>query len=197
VSTARAPETAEHPALDAAELARRIAAAGSRRPARDEEAELCRRYGRRLVAFGRRQLGSADAGRDLAQDALLLTIEKLRSRRVREPERIGAFVLGVARTLASGRRAREARLEPIEAADLEPVAASVAPPDPIARSRVTGCLEALPEKQRAVILLTFYAEQSSGDIAGSLGLSAENVRVIRHRSVARLRDCLGLAGVVA
>jgi len=46
-----------------------------------------------------------------------------------------------------------------------------------------------------VVLLTFYAEQSSGDIATSLGLSSENVRVIRHRSVARLRDCLGLGTV--
>lgn len=190
------PRAADAVGLDDAELARRIAAAGERlAPA--EEAELCRRYGRRLVAFGRRRLGSEDRGRDLAQDALLLTIEKLRSGGVREPERIGAFILGVARTLAGGRRTRESRLEPIDSADRELVGSSVAPPDPIARTRITGCIEELPEKQKAVVLLTFYAEQSSPVIAASLGLSSENVRVIRHRGVARLRDCLGLEGAAA
>jgi DNA-directed RNA polymerase specialized sigma24 family protein len=102
----------------------------------------------------------------------------------------------VARTLA-GRRFRDSRFEPIDSAGRDLVAASVAPPDPIARTRVTSCLEELPDKQKAVVLLTFYAEQSSRDIAASLGLSSENVRVIRHRSVARLRDCLGLEGAAA
>ena len=45
----------------------------------DAEAELCRRYARRLVAFGRSRLGSEDAAHDLAQDTLLLTLEKLRA----------------------------------------------------------------------------------------------------------------------
>ena len=196
MSIARRERTATERALDDAELARRIATAGAE-PAREEEAELCRRYARRLVAFGRRRLGSEDQGRDLAQDALLLTIEKLRAGQVREPERIGAFILGVARTLAGRRRSRESRLKPLDAADRALVASSVDPPDPIARTRVTSCLEELGEKQRAVVVLTFYAEQSSGDIASSLGLSSENVRVIRHRGVARLRDCLGVAGGAA
>lgn len=194
--TAGIRRATDEPPLDDAELARRIAAAGDQ-PASDEEAELCRRYGRRLVAFGRRRLGSDDRGRDLAQDTLLLTLEKLRAGRVREPEKIGAFILGVARTLAGVRRSREPRHEPIDPADRELVAASVGPPDPIARTRVAGCLEELAERQKAVVLLSFYAEQSSGAIAASLGLSRENVRVIRHRGVARLRDCLGLEGSAA
>ena len=173
-----------------AELARRIAAAGEH-PAHDEEAELCRRYGRRLVAFGRRRLGGDDLARDLAQDALLLTIEKLRRGEVREPERIGAFILGVARTL-SARRHGDPRLSPLDEVGGDLAAVHVAPPDPLARDRVRDCLQALPETQRAVVVMTFYAERSSSDIAASLGLSTDNVRVIRHRGVGRLRDCMGL-----
>lgn len=171
------------------ELARRIAAAGEAL-ARDEEGELCRRLARRLVYFGRRLLGSEDRARDLAQDTLLLTLQKLRAGEVREPERVGAFVLGVARTLAGRRRRREARSEPLDAADARLVATCLAPPDPIARKRVEPCIEALPDKHRAVILLSFYGEQSSGEVADSLGLTRNHVRVLRHRGVARLRDCL-------
>lgn len=171
------------------ELARRIAAAGEAL-AREEEGELCRRFARRLVYFGRRLLGSEDRARDLAQDTLLLTLRKLRAGEVREPERIGAFVLGVARTLAGRRRRREARSEPLDAADAQLVATCLTPPDPIARKRVEPCIEALPDKHRAVILLSFYGEQSSGEVAESLGLTRNHVRVLRHRGVARLRDCL-------
>lgn len=180
-----------------ADLARRIAAGGGD-GTRDAEAELCQRYGRRLVYFGRRRLGSEDAARDLAQDALLLTLEKLRGGEVREPEKIGSFILGVARTLASTRRRRE-RQDGVALDDVaeELVAASLQPPDPIATARVAPCLEALPDRQRAVILLTFYAERTSGEIATSLGASVGNVRVLRHRGVAQLRDCLGLGEEVA
>lgn len=180
------------PDLTDAELARRIAAA---RPgeAGDEEAELCERYGRRIVYFGRRRLGSDDAARDLAQDTLLLTLEKLRAGAVRDPERIGAFILGVARTLSTARLSRGGRLRSIEDLPREPTAPVVALPDPIARSRVAPCLETLPDRQRAVVLLTFYAEHDSGEIARALGLSSGNVRVLRHRGVSQLRDCLDAA----
>jgi RNA polymerase sigma-70 factor (ECF subfamily) len=191
----RAPEE-----LSDGELARRIAEAGrGGGVAEAEEAELCRRYGRRLLHFGRRRLGPddrLDLARDVAQDALLLTLEKLRAGEVQDPERIGAFILGVARTLAgnafsrgAGRHRRDRSLDDVAA---ELVAPALEPPDPIARERVAPCVEALPETQRAVVLLSFYADRTSAEVASSLGLSNGNVRVLRHRGVARLRDCLGI-----
>ena len=189
--TRSAPGTAAERLTDP-ELARRIAAAAGE-PAAAEEAELCRRYGRRLLAFGRRRLGSADRARDLAQDTLLLTLEKLRAGEVRELDRIGAFILGVARSLSRRHWSRDGRAESLDDVSAELIATSLAPRDPIARTRVAPCVEALPEKQRAVVLLSFYAEQSSGEVADSLGLTPNHVRVLRHRGVSRLRDCLGVA----
>jgi len=174
--------------LTDAELARRIAAG----EAREEEAELCRRFGRRLVYFGKRLLASEDRAHDLAQDALLLTLQKLRAGEVRQPERIGAFILGVARTMATRRWGEDKRIEPLDEAEGRMVSGSLTPPDPIARSKVVPCVEGLPEKHRAVIVLSFYGEQSSAEVADSLGLTRNHVRVLRHRGVAQLRDCLGV-----
>ncbi|MDX1632063.1 MAG: sigma factor, partial [Thermoanaerobaculia bacterium] len=128
--------------LGDAELARRITAAGDgEAPA--EEAELCRRYGNRLLYFGRHRLGSDDDARDLAQDALLLTLEKLRNGQVREPERIGAFILGVARNLSRSYLSGRSRLRPMDELPEEPPAPEIPPPDPLVRARVVTCVEAL------------------------------------------------------
>ena len=47
-----------------------------------------------------------------------------------------------------------------------------------------------PERERAVLVTSFYAEQPSDAVAKQLGLSAGNVRVIRHRGVDKLRRCI-------
>jgi RNA polymerase sigma-70 factor (ECF subfamily) len=177
--------------LDDGDLARRIAAAGQT-PAAEEETELCRRFARRVYHYGLRHLRAEDRARDLVQEVLLLTLAKLRSGAVREPERIGSFILGTARlvTRSLGRSStREASMDSAcdGALSVEPTRA-----DPIAREHVARCLEALQERQRTVVVLTYYAEQGTADIASTLGLSANNVRVIRHRGLASLRSCLGV-----
>jgi RNA polymerase sigma-70 factor (ECF subfamily) len=41
-----------------------------------------------------------------------------------------------------------------------------------------------------VIVLSFYEERTAADVASMLGTTAGNVRVIRHRGLARLRSCV-------
>jgi RNA polymerase sigma-70 factor (ECF subfamily) len=178
-------------ALDDGDLARRIARAGPA-VAGAEEAELCRRFARRVFLYGMRHLRAEDRAHDLVQDVLLLTLQKLRSGEVRDPEHIGSFILGAARLISRSRGRANRREDGIDAAADLAVAADPHPPDPLARDHVARCLEALEDRCRAVVVLTFYAEQSTADIADSLGLSANNVRVMRHRGVARLRSCLGI-----
>lgn len=178
--------------LDDSLLARRIASAG-REPAAAEEGELCRRYIRRLVYFGRRHLGADDAAQDLAQESLLLTLRKLRAGEVRDPSKIGAFILGVARTKVRERfRDPKRRHEPLEEASRDLPTVEIHLPDPIARERVVACLEELPDRQRTVLLLSFYAEQPTAEIGRSLGLEPGHLRVLRHRGISGLRQCLGL-----
>ena len=65
-------------------------------------------------------------------------------------------------------------------------------PDTLAldHGRLRECLSRLAERERTVLVLTFYAEQASGEIAARLGTSPENVRTVRHRAFGRLRDCV-------
>ena len=168
------------------ELARRVQ---ERAVGGDEaEAELCRRFGPRVRAYGRRHLADADAANELTQRVLMLVIEKLRGQEVRELESIASYVLGTARQMAHGLRRENARLRPLSAAAepwLEPPAAGL-----LDSRRVSSCMKELGERDRAVVVLSFFDELSAPEVAVAMGLTAGNVRVMRHRAVAALRACV-------
>jgi RNA polymerase sigma-70 factor (ECF subfamily) len=166
------------------DLVRRIA-----RGERDAEVELCRRMGPRVRLYGLRH--ARELCDDLVQQVLLTTLQALRAGRLRDPCRLASFVLGTCRmTLLDLRRGaqRKERIMQQWAATLprwtEP------PPPNLDRDRLARCLQALAERERSVIVMSFYDDQAGQDIAGSLGLSPANVRVIRHRALHLLRRCM-------
>jgi RNA polymerase sigma-70 factor (ECF subfamily) len=58
------------------------------------------------------------------------------------------------------------------------------------RDRLAKCLEALAERERAVVVMSFFADKAADEVGAGLGITAGNVRVIRHRALARLRECM-------
>ena len=173
-------------------LARRIA--GGLSESMDAEVtELYRRFAPRVRLYGRRHLQNDAAADDLAQDVLLLTIERLRRGEVRKPEDIGSFILGTSRMMAQSERRVARRREALAARFMDTVV-EIAPPAFAALDapRVAACLRALAERDRLVVLLTFYAEREAPRIAADLGVSPGAIRAIRHRAMARLRECVFL-----
>jgi RNA polymerase sigma-70 factor (ECF subfamily) len=181
---------------DDAALARRIIASAPARRDAAAEAELCRRLGPRIKLYGLKHLRSEAAAADLMQDVLMLLLDKLREGAVREPAQVASFALGTARqTVIDWRRsgARRTRLLEKFPIDLMPAESSDDGPEPVDTQRLRGCLGALPERERAVLVMTFYDDRPADAVAAELGLSAGNVRVIRHRGLERLRGCMTAA----
>lgn len=195
----RAALSAEVPAEDApgeeAHAAMRIAAAA---PGLDRlaEAELYRRMAPRVRRYGMRHLRDTHAANDLMQLVMVRVIEHLREGKVREPQRIVSFVFGTCRMVLIEQLRGESRRERLleQWGDVLPVA-DIAPAPRLDHGRVADCLERLAERERSVIVLTFYEDRAADDVASMLGTSAGNVRVIRHRGMARLRDCVVGAGL--
>ena len=153
-----------------------------------DEEEVCRALGPRIRLYGLRHLRDEQAAADLVQQALMITIETLRAGRVREMEKLASFALGTCRMLVLEIRRGGARRERLLEQYVPPVAAF---PEPaLDAHRLADCLRSLAERDRSVIVLTFYEEHSSQAVAAALGLSRENVRVIRHRALGRLRACM-------
>ena len=159
--------------------------------AREAEAELYRRLAPRVRLYGMRHLREAQAAADLAHETLLLTIERLRGGEVREPDRLASFVLGVCRTMVrEGVRSagRKERLLEEYARTLPSAEVSEAPG--LDRGRLAECLQRLTERERSLLVMTFYVDRTTEEIMRDFGLSAANVRVIRHRALGRLRGCM-------
>ena len=177
-------------ALTDGALARRIA----REPAESssaEASELYRRHAPRVRLYGRRYLRDETAADALAHEVLRLAIERLREGEVRDPDGIGSFILDVSRSMAqaepSAAPARETRTARVisGAPDLAPATHSL-----LDAPRVAVCLRTLTERDRIVVLSSFYAGQDVEQIATDLGTSPDAVRRLRQEAMARLRDCV-------
>jgi RNA polymerase sigma-70 factor, ECF subfamily len=158
---------------------------------REAEAEMCRRMGPRIRLYGLRHLRSSSAADDLVQQVLLRVLGALRSARLREPDKLAHFVLGTCRMTVLDLRRSARRQEELLVrfgGDLVPEPPSLPRLDD---QRLAECVQMLKERERSVVVMTFYDEQTAAETARFLGLSEANVRVIRHRAVQQLRACMG------
>jgi RNA polymerase sigma-70 factor (ECF subfamily) len=156
------------------------------------EEELCRTMAPRIRLYGLRHLRDEQAAADLVQQVLMMTIESVRAGKVRELQKIESFVLGTCRMVVleirrAGRR-RESLLE--QYLPSVPVSPGTAPDRAVDMDKLAECLNKLSERERSIVVMTFYQERSSQTVAAALGLSTQNVRVIRHRALGRLRKCM-------
>lgn len=158
-----------------------------------EETDLFERFGRRVFLFGLKHLRDRDAAEDLVQQVLVTTIEKLRAGEVRDPGKLGSFVLGMSRTMIVDSRRGERRRTGLLGRHAKEMEQATAPVEPHDRDRLFGCLDALAERERAIVVMSYYAERSAAEIADELTMTTVNVRVVKHRALAHLRDCLEAA----
>jgi RNA polymerase sigma-70 factor (ECF subfamily) len=175
------------------DLARAVAAR-ARGDAQDAEGELYRRFGPRVRLYGLRYLRDEDAALDLMQQVMLMTIEKLRNGLVHDPDQIASFIFGMSRSMVKDQQRLQWRREKLRDTFIVPELAAA--PAGYARLDVDSlerCMAKLAERERLVIMLTFYGEKTAGEVARELSLKEGNVRVIRHRAVERLRSCMTAA----
>jgi RNA polymerase sigma-70 factor (ECF subfamily) len=171
--------------MEDAELARRIAAGD-----RDAEGALCERVVPRVRAYGLRHLRDEASASDLAQHVAVVLIEALRSGRVEDPERLAAFVSGACRNTVlawkRGERTKHMLLERFGAT----FPSIVDTPNPVDRDKLAGCLAKLESRDVTIVVATYFDERTSLDIARELETTEGNVRVARHRALAKLHECL-------
>lgn len=144
-------------------------------------AVLVERNRARVEAVVGRMVRAEDT-EDLVQEALIRAYLGLSQ--LRDPERFGAWLCGIAVNLAKmrlRRRALEVRLieEPCRDGDFE---------EPDLMRLVRDAVDVLPEGQRDAVLMHYVDDLSCDEIAALLGSSPGAVRVRLHRARQQLRE---------
>ena len=129
--------------------------------------------------------GDADLAQDIAQDAFLRSVGRFRH--LRQPEAFEAYLRrAVVNACTSHFRRRK-----VEAAYLRGQARGAAPvdePDHGRREELRAALSALPPRQRAAVVLRYYADLSEEQAGETLGCSAAAVRSMVARAMETLRE---------
>lgn len=167
--------------FDPVQLCERI-----RRSDREAERELIERFQPRVRTMLTVRTSDRDAAEEISQEVMMAALCALREGKAREPERLAAFVYGIARNLANDyvrRRTRE-RAEPLEAAGEVAAANDAEECERVAEAR--RGIERLEQLDREVLTLTLADGLEPSEIAGRLGISAEAVRQRKSRALKRL-----------
>lgn len=168
-------------------------AARALRGDRSAEARLCSRLTPAIRAFARRRLRSSEATLEFQQEVLLIFVEALRKGQVEEPARVAGFALGICRNLALDRARQRARRGKLWELYGEAVAShDVAQPEEVTLEimRLEDCLTELSERARQAVWLSYGELLSHAEVSSKLGVSEGNARVLRHRALIALRECV-------
>lgn len=168
------------------ELVGRVGA-GDKRAA----AELVRRHLPRMVGLARRMLGDAAEAEDVAQEVFLRVWKHAASWRPGQAKfetwmhRV-AMNLCLDRLRRSGRNAGEVSPEAVDVR----ASATRALDDRQRKERVREALQALPERQRAALVLCYYQDRTNIEAAEILGVSVDALESLLSRARRTLKLAL-------
>lgn len=149
------------------------------------------RLGLQIMAL--HALGDAEAAEEAVQETLVRALEALRNGRPRNPEKLGAFVRGIARhVIADAHHARQRTVpldsmpgtERVTSTD-NPLSALIADEE---RNRVRRALAQLSAADHDILHLSFFDGLTPVEIAERLGEPALRIRKRKSRALRRLRQ---------
>jgi len=159
------------------------------------ENELARLFYPHLLAMAAGRLHDREKAREIAQEALLAILSALREGRLREPEKLPAFVVGTARNLINSHVRRQVQRP--DALPLGPREAIIPDPDPRSgqllfeeeekRDMVLVVLQKLKPADRRILYLTLSEGLNPREIAIEMGLKPEIIRVRKSRALKFVR----------
>jgi RNA polymerase sigma-70 factor (ECF subfamily) len=159
---------------------------------RDAFGELVSRYERIVAVLALQKVGNRADAEDVAQEAFLKAYAALGE--LRDVERFGSWLYGIAfRAALDQRRRRARRREPVAIDSIEALAGPEVECEAARREECERVLEALgelPDKYRLVLTLRYQAMMRYQEIADHLGEPAGTISNRIHRAANILRERL-------
>jgi RNA polymerase sigma-70 factor (ECF subfamily) len=154
------------------------------------EEELGRLYGRGLVAIARMRTGDAEAARDLSQQILIEALKALRGGELREPDKLAAFIQGIARNLINNfLRTRVRRAEcPLDAVELN-TGDPIQEQELAERQRLVQAeISSFSAIDQQILFWSLVDGRPLAEIATNLNISHDAVRTRKSRAIRKLKS---------
>jgi RNA polymerase sigma-70 factor (ECF subfamily) len=161
-----------------------------RQGSRDAETELIARYQLRVRVMLLARTGNPDTARDLTQDVMIEALHALRAGRLRQAERLPAFIHGIARNILSSYGRSLARRAEVTLPAGDSLAVRL--DDPVIagerRDRLRRALRTLSPPDRTILILILAEGLSPAEVALRFDMTAETVRQRKSRALKRIRE---------
>lgn len=161
-------------------------------------ARIIERYHRAVYAVAFSSVRDRARADDVTQDTFVLAWQRLGD--LRDPERLGAWLCGIARNLA--RHARR-RLQHESLGEVDVLVDAATPYEVLTEAEserlVATALEQVPDVYREPLVLFYYQDRSVEDVANALGITAAttNKRLSRLGGWSlELRQCFRAAASI-
>ena len=161
------------------------------------ESEIYNRYHRGLVYFLRRLTNDRALAEDLAHEAFVILLRKLRADGLKEPGKLSSYLHGIARKLAMRHLARRGRRESHADVDflnrvVDPAADQFAEISRAETRRLVIELfdELSVERDRQVLLRHWLYDEDKATICAALDIEEQHFHRVIHRAKVRFRDLL-------
>jgi RNA polymerase sigma factor (sigma-70 family) len=164
---------------------------------REAESALVKEYGPALRYILRRELQDRACADDLYQESFRITLERLRKRSLEQPEKLAAFLMGVARLLVQAHRRGVAGHAVSSSDALEEIADSAPTPlELVIRSEQATSLRAAIERldlpRDREILQRYLLDQDKETICNALGIRIDHFNKMIYRARLRLMKRFGI-----
>lgn len=148
-------------------------------------------YAPRIKAQAMRFGLNADAAEDVVQDAML-SVWRRAAQFDAARGSASAWVFGIAANARIDRMRRDRRLNAVEPIDADSPLLAVEATDGTGAdaARLERCVQDLPEEQRRIVHLSFFADLPHGEIARRLGLPLGTVKSRIRLAIGKLRQAL-------
>ena len=157
------------------------------------EAALYQKYSDRLYFLALSELHSREDAEDVRAETFTRVLIALREGKLRKPESLTSFMVGIALNVIRESRRQQIGTEPLPDQDLR--AASDPSPEKVfldqeVRQSIRELAKHLKPREQDFLRMYFFEERSNREIALVLGIKEERLRLIKSRTLKKFREII-------
>ena len=155
------------------------------------EAALYERYSSRVYFLALSELRSRDDAEDVRGETFLRVIQALRQDKLRKPESLSSFIVGIALNVVREHNRAVSRVQPLSEEDYSlPDSRSldaVFIDEDVNRS-IEQAAQSLKQRERDFLRMYYYEERSKEEISRALGIKQDRLRLIKSRTLKKFSE---------